>query len=100
MTVLFSSPRGARMTGVREFLDLAFGQMDLDWREYVEIDERYFRPTEVDLLLGDATKARQRLGWKPVVGFEELVRIMVDADIQALEDQLAGKVTRYSHEFT
>jgi len=85
---------------VREFLDLAFGQMDLDWREYVEIDERYFRPTEVDLLLGDAAKARQRLGWKPVVGFEELVRIMVDADIQALEDQLAGKVTRYSHEFT
>jgi len=85
---------------VREFLDLSFGQVDLDWREYVEIDKRYFRPTEVDLLLGDATKARERLGWKPTVGFEELVRIMVDADVRALEDQLAGKVTRYSHEFT
>ena len=61
---------------------------------------RYFRPAEVDALLGDASKAREQLGWEPKVGFEELVRIMVDADIAALEDQLAGKVTRYSHEVT
>lgn len=85
---------------VREFLELAFGRVGLNWEEYVEIDPRYFRPTEADVLLGDATKARKRLGWKPTVLFEELVRIMVDADIQMLEDQLAGKLTRYSHEFT
>jgi GDPmannose 4,6-dehydratase len=64
----------------------------------VEIDPRYFRPSEVDALLGDASKAREKLGWEPRVGFEELVRIMVDADLSALEDQLAGKVTRFSHE--
>jgi GDPmannose 4,6-dehydratase len=74
--------------------------VDLDWKDHVEIDRRYFRPTEVDSLLGDLTKAREELSWEPTVGFEELVRIMVDADVQALEDQLAGKVTRYSHELT
>ncbi len=85
---------------VREFCELAFSRLDLDWEAHVEIDPRYFRPAEVDSLLGDATKAREQLGWEPTVGFEELVRIMVDADMQALEDQLAGKVTRYSHELT
>jgi GDPmannose 4,6-dehydratase len=85
---------------VREFCELAFSRVDLDWEAHVEIDPRYFRPTEVDSLLGDSTKARQKLGWEPTVGFEELVRIMVDADVQMLEDQLAGKVTRYSHELT
>ena len=85
---------------VREFCELAFSRVDLDWKDHVEIDRRYFRPTEVDSLLGDSTKARQELSWEPTVGFEELVRIMVDADVQALEDQLAGKVTRYSHELT
>ena len=83
---------------VREFLELAFAHAGLDWEPHVEIDPRYFRPSEVDVLLGDATKARERLGWEPKVSFEELVRIMVDADVSALEDQLAGKVTRYSHE--
>ena len=83
---------------VREFLEAAFGHAGLDWEQYVEIDPRYFRPSEVDVLLGDATKAREKLGWQPKVGFDELVRIMVDADMTALEDQLAGKVTRYSHE--
>src|SRR5215813_9108211 len=68
---------------VRDFLDEAFGYAQLDWKEYVEIDSRYFRPTEVDLLLGDASKARQKLGWKPKVSFQELVRMMVDADLQA-----------------
>ena len=71
---------------VREFLDEAFSYMDLDWQQYVEIDPRYFRPTEVDFLLGDATKARQRLNWQPRVTFKELVRIMVDADLKALLD--------------
>ena len=64
----------------------------------MEIDPRYFRPSEVDALQGDPSKARQTLGWEPKVGFDELVQIMVDADVTALEDQLAGKVTRFSHE--
>jgi GDPmannose 4,6-dehydratase len=65
---------------VREFLDAAFGYAGLDWNRYVTIDERYFRPAEVDVLLGDATKAKQELGWEPAVGFDELVRMMVDHD--------------------
>ena len=65
---------------VREFLDEAFGYAGLDWHDYVTIDERYFRPAEVDLLLGDASKAKQKLGWEPTVRFEELVRMMVDHD--------------------
>ncbi|HYR42845.1 MAG TPA: GDP-mannose 4,6-dehydratase [Terriglobia bacterium] len=68
---------------VRDFLDEAFGHIKLDWRKYVEIDPRYYRPTEVDLLLGDPTKARQKLGWQPKVKFQDLVRMMVDADLQA-----------------
>jgi GDPmannose 4,6-dehydratase len=83
---------------VREFLEHAFAHAGLDWEAHVEIDPRYFRPAEVDVLLGDASKAREQLGWEPKVGFEDLVRIMVDADVSALEDQLAGKVTRFSHE--
>jgi GDPmannose 4,6-dehydratase len=65
---------------VREFLDEAFGYVDLDWHDYVKIDERYFRPAEVDMLLGDASKAREKLGWEPSVRFPELVRLMVDHD--------------------
>ena len=65
---------------VREFLDEAFGYAGLDWHDYVKIDERYFRPAEVDMLLGDASKAKEKLGWEPSVRFEELVRIMVDHD--------------------
>ena len=71
---------------VREFLEEAFSYADLDWKEYVEIDPRYFRPTEVELLLGDAGRAQKILGWEPEVGFKELVRLMVDADIKALEE--------------
>ena len=67
---------------VREFLDEAFGYLNLDWKQYVDIDSRYYRPAEVELLLGDATKARQRLGWEPKVGFKELVKIMVDCDLE------------------
>jgi GDPmannose 4,6-dehydratase len=65
---------------VREFLDEAFRYAGIEWQKYVQIDERYFRPAEVDVLLGDATKARERLGWEPAVRFEELVRMMVDHD--------------------
>jgi GDPmannose 4,6-dehydratase len=65
---------------VREFLDAAFEYAGLDWQKYVTIDERYFRPSEVDLLLGDATKAKEKLGWEPNVRFPELVRMMVDHD--------------------
>jgi GDPmannose 4,6-dehydratase len=83
---------------VREFVEKAFHHGGLEWEPHVEIDPRYFRPSEVDALLGDPSKAREKLGWEPRVGFEELVRLMVDADMAALEDQLAGKVTRFSHE--
>jgi GDPmannose 4,6-dehydratase len=65
---------------VREFLDAAFGYAGLDWNQYVTIDERYFRPAEVDVLLGDASKATVGLGWEPTVRFDELVQIMVDHD--------------------
>jgi len=65
---------------VREFLDAAFEYAGLDWNDYVSIDERYFRPSEVDLLLGDPTKAKEKLGWEPTVRFPELVRMMVDHD--------------------
>jgi GDPmannose 4,6-dehydratase len=65
---------------VREFLDAAFRHVGLPWQKYVELDPRYLRPSEVDLLLGDASKAREKLGWQPATSFDELVHIMVDAD--------------------
>jgi GDPmannose 4,6-dehydratase len=70
---------------VREFVEEAFSYVGLDWRKHVEIDPRYYRPTEVDLLLGDASKAKRKLGWAPRVTFEKLVHLMVDADLAALE---------------
>jgi GDPmannose 4,6-dehydratase len=85
---------------VREFLDTAFAHAGLDPEEHVEIDAKYFRPSEVDVLLGDPSKAQRELGWTPRVTFDELVRIMVDADVKDIEEQLAGRVTRYSHEGT
>jgi GDPmannose 4,6-dehydratase len=85
---------------VREFVELAFARAELDWEPYVVIDPRYLRPSEVGALRGDATKARRVLDWEPTVTFEELVRIMVDADVESLEAQLAGKVARYGHEET
>ena len=75
---------------VREFVELAFEYAGLDWRQHVEIDPRYFRPAEVDLLLGDATKARTQLGWKPKVTFTDLVHMMVDADIELLRTKVHG----------
>jgi GDPmannose 4,6-dehydratase len=83
---------------VRESVEIAFSRQGLDWEQYVEIDPKYYRPSEVDVLLGDASKAREKLGWEPKVRFKELVELMVDADVADLEAQLAGKVTRYSHE--
>ena len=69
---------------IREFLDEAFGLAGLDWKKYIEIDNRLFRPTEADILLGDASKAKRELGWEPKVKFKELVRIMVEADCKAV----------------
>ncbi|MFL5906714.1 MAG: GDP-mannose 4,6-dehydratase [Solirubrobacterales bacterium] len=83
---------------VRESVEIAFSRKGLDWERHVEIDPKYYRPSEVDVLLGDATRAREKLGWEPKVRFKELVELMVDADVADLEAQLAGKVTRYSHE--
>ncbi len=74
---------------VEEFVSAAFDRAEMDWREYVEIDPVYYRPAEVDLLAGDASKAKAQLGWEPQVRFPELVRILVDADIKLLDEQLA-----------
>jgi len=74
------------MHTVREFAELAFACADLDWRKHVEIDPRYFRPNEVNFLLGDASRARRVLGWEPKVRFPELVKIMVEADIRMLRE--------------
>jgi GDPmannose 4,6-dehydratase len=79
---------------IREFLDEAFGHLDLDWNKYVEIDPRYFRPTEVDLLLGDARKAREALDWEPKVGFKELVRLMVDSDLELARHESEARKAR------
>jgi GDPmannose 4,6-dehydratase len=76
---------------VREFLDEAFGYVGLDWKEYVKIDARYFRPTEVDFLQADATRAREILGWEPRVRFRDLVRVMVDADLELLGLESPGE---------
>ena len=73
---------------VREFCEVAFGHVGLDWEQYVVIDDRFFRPAEVDLLVGDPSHARDQLGWEPTTGFEDLVTMMVDADI----DLLSGKL--------
>jgi GDPmannose 4,6-dehydratase len=69
---------------VRQFLEVAFGYVNLDWQQYVKFDDRYLRPAEVELLIGDPTKAKQKLGWQTSVSFPELVMLMVDADLQAL----------------
>jgi GDPmannose 4,6-dehydratase len=71
---------------VREFLEEAFSYVGLNWQDYVEMDPRYLRPAEVDLLLGDPSKAKAKLGWQPKVSFRELVRMMVDSDIQVVEN--------------
>ncbi|WP_405935512.1 GDP-mannose 4,6-dehydratase [Streptomyces sp. NBC_00726] len=79
---------------VRQFLEYAFDHAGLDWRDYVRHDAKYERPSEVDALIGDASKAGQLLGWKPAVRARELARIMVDADVRRLSDELAGAAVR------
>jgi GDPmannose 4,6-dehydratase len=79
---------------VKEFVDRAFAHVGLDWRRYVEVDPQYYRPTEIDRLEGDASRARERLGWTPRIKFRDLVKIMVDADVQLLEDKLSGQLER------
>jgi len=75
---------------VKEFLTEAFGCADLNWKKYVEIDKKYFRPTEVDVLLGDSSKARRVLKWKPKVNFKQLVRMMVDSDMELVRKKVYG----------
>jgi GDPmannose 4,6-dehydratase len=77
---------------VREFLEEAFGYVSLDWQKYVVNDPRYLRPAEVDLLVGDSSKARQRLGWQPKTTFKALVKLMVDADIELLKAHREGRI--------
>jgi GDPmannose 4,6-dehydratase len=71
-------------------LALAFDRLQLDWTKHVKIDATYYRPTEVDLLIGDASKAKKHLGWQPKLGFEELIAMMVDADLAAEKEKLDG----------
>ena len=76
---------------VREFLEVAFRHAGLDWQKFVEIDAKYFRPAEVDLLIGDYAKARQKLGWEPRTRFEELAKLMVDSDVRLLKEHREGR---------
>jgi GDPmannose 4,6-dehydratase len=77
---------------IREFLDLAFSHAGLSWEKYVAIDPRYYRPAEVDVLIGDARKARRQLGWEPKTKFADLVKLMVEADIKLLKDHREGRI--------
>ncbi|NGN63233.1 GDP-mannose 4,6-dehydratase [Streptomyces sp. A7024] len=83
-----------RAATVRDFLQEAFNHAGLDWAEHVRFDPKYERPSEVDALIGDASKAEEQLGFKPLVGWQELAQIMVDADISALDAELAGATVR------
>jgi GDPmannose 4,6-dehydratase len=81
---------------VREFLEKTFGYLDLDWKEHVEIDQRYFRPAEVDVLQGDASKARRKLGWEPKVGFDELVKLMTDYDLNRAKQEAEARELKHT----
>jgi len=92
MWLMLQQPRGddyvvatGESHSVRELCELAFGHVGLDYHEFVEIDPRYYRPTEVDFLLGDAGKARRQLGWAPRTGFADLIRLMMDSDLELAE---------------
>jgi GDPmannose 4,6-dehydratase len=76
---------------VKQFAEVAFSRANLDWQKYVKLDKRYLRPSEVDSLVGDASKAEKILGWKPKTNWKKLAEIMVDADIELLDDKLSGK---------
>jgi GDPmannose 4,6-dehydratase len=75
---------------IRQFLGMVFEELDMDWQEYVEIDPRYFRPAEVDLLLGDASKAKEKLGWTPKTDLRTLAKLMVDHDLELAKRELHG----------
>ncbi len=75
---------------VQELCDVAFRHVDLNWEDYVVVDEKYYRPAEVDLLIGDAAKAGEKLGWEPIVNFEELVQLMVEVDLEMVEQEMRG----------
>ena len=77
---------------VKEFVIETFNQLDLDWEKYVDYDDRYERPAEVDLLIGDPAKAKKQLGWEHKVKFKELVKIMVDADLKLASDEAKIKI--------
>jgi len=77
---------------VKEFLQVAFDHVGLDWQKYVEIDPRYYRPAEVDLLIGDSSKAKMKLGWEPKTKFVELTKLMVDADVELLRRHREGEI--------
>ena len=79
---------------VRDFVEASFSHAGLDWERYVEVDPSYFRPAEVDALIGDPTKAEKQLGWKPQTHWRELAQLMVDADIAILDDELSGRSVR------
>jgi GDPmannose 4,6-dehydratase len=82
---------------VREFAEKVFQKLDLDYQDYVEIDRRYFRPTEVDVLLGDSSKAREELGWEPKVGFDQLIDMMLEADLELAKKEKTLVDAGYSH---
>lgn len=99
MWLMLQQPEGADYViatnethSVREFLECAFGHVGLDWQKHVEIDARYYRPAEVDLLIGDYSKARKVLGWEPKTKFADLVKLMVDADVELLRRHRAGQI--------
>lgn len=79
---------------VREFVEEAFGHLNMDWNDYVAIDPRYFRPAEVDVLLADPSKAQKQLGWRHQTGFRDLVKLMVDAEMEGLRAQQAGVLAK------
>lgn len=74
---------------IREFCEECFGLLDLDWKQYVAYDERYERPSEVELLIGDPTKLKRQIGWEPKIKFQELVKIMTEADLELAKQELA-----------
>ncbi|MCK4942897.1 MAG: GDP-mannose 4,6-dehydratase, partial [Candidatus Aminicenantes bacterium] len=72
---------------VRELVEIAFSRLDLDYNEYVTLDKQFMRPAEVDLLIGDSSKAKEKLGWEPTVGFRQLIEMMVDSDIKLVKEE-------------
>jgi GDPmannose 4,6-dehydratase len=81
---------------VRDFAEAAFSHLDLNYEDYVVVDERLYRPAEVNILMGDSTKAEEKLGWKPKIRFEELVRMMVNADLKWSSSPKAPRQSLYS----